>query len=37
MGADLGIRLPGRYQGNIRSAIGVISLGVSGDVHARYL
>ena len=27
MGADLGIGLPGRYQGNIRSAVGVTSLG----------
>lgn len=37
MGADLGIGLPGRYQGKFRSAVGVISLGVNGEVHARYL
>lgn len=34
VGADLGIGLPGRYQGNIRSAAVLLSL-ASGEVHAR--
>ena len=35
-GAPLGIELPGGYQGNIGTAVGVISLGVSGEVCAQY-